>query len=140
MLDPAEHGVFQGIFGMIFTVLIAVEFNHSLVSVLERRNGVVQVRTVLLIALLAVVRKFIVLEVQDVPPLTLIGLALTTLALGGVYRLVRDHDRRTAAPRETASEERCLAFAQNHRAQEHCHPRFSRDRASSKPGPYAPRP
>ena len=34
---------------------------------------------VLLIALLAVVRKFIVLEVPDVQPLTLIGLALTTL-------------------------------------------------------------
>ena len=81
----------------ILTVLIAVEFNHSLVSVLERRNGVVQVRTVLLIALLAVVRKFIVLEVQDVQPLTLIGLAFTALSLGGVYWLVRDQDRREAA-------------------------------------------
>jgi uncharacterized membrane protein (DUF373 family) len=72
--------------------------------VLERRNGVVQVRTVLLIALLAVVRKFIVLEVQDVPPLTLIGLALTTLALGGVYWLVRNPDQRHAAQRNDTAE------------------------------------
>jgi len=97
LADPLDHTAFQIIFGMILTVLIAVEFNHSLVSVLERRDGVVQVRTVLLIALLAVVRKFIVLEVQDVQPLTLIGLAFTALSLGGVYWLVRDQDRREAA-------------------------------------------
>ena len=46
---------------------------------LSEYPGVVQVRMVLLSALLAVVRKFIVLEVPDVQPLTLIGLALTTL-------------------------------------------------------------
>jgi uncharacterized membrane protein (DUF373 family) len=104
LADPLDHAAFQTIFGMILTVLIAVEFNHSLVSVLERRDGVVQVRTVLLIALLAVVRKFIVLEVQDVQPLTLIGLALTTLALGGVYWLVRDQDRRTNAQSQAEAE------------------------------------
>jgi uncharacterized membrane protein (DUF373 family) len=104
LADPLDHTAFQIIFGMILTVLIAVEFNHSLVSVLERRDGVVQVRTVLLIALLAVVRKFIVLEVQDVQPLTLIGLALTTLALGGVYWLVRDQDRHIAVPSEPQDE------------------------------------
>ena len=104
LADPLEHSAFQTIFGLILTVLIAVEFNHSLVSVLERRDGVVQVRTVLLIALLAVVRKFIVLEVQDVQPLTLIGLALTTLALGGVYWLVRDQDQRHTAQRNDTAE------------------------------------
>jgi uncharacterized membrane protein (DUF373 family) len=104
LADPLDHTAFQTIFGMILTVLIAVEFNHSLVSVLERRDGVVQVRTVLLIALLALVRKFIVLEVQDVQPLTLIGLALTTLALGGVYWLVRDQDRRITVPSEPQDE------------------------------------
>ena len=104
LADPLDHAAFQAIFGLILTVLIAVEFNHSLVSVLERRDGVVQVRTVLLIALLAVVRKFIVLEVQDVQPLTLIGLALTTLALGGVYWLVRDQDQRHTAQRNDTAE------------------------------------
>ena len=108
LADPLDHTAFQTIFGLILTVLIAVEFNHSLVSVLERRDGVVQVRTVLLIALLAVVRKFIVLEVPDVQPLTLIGLALTALSLGGVYWLVRDQDRRDAAQTSGQAEERDL--------------------------------
>src|SRR5215203_3426456 len=70
VLDPAEHGVFQAIFGMIFTVLITLEFNHSILGVLERQESIVQVKTVVLIAL---------------------------LALGGVYWFVRDQDRNEAA-------------------------------------------
>ena len=97
MLDPAEHGVFQAIFGMIFTVLIALEFNHSILSVLERKNSIVQVRTVVLIALLALVRKFVILDATKVAPLTLIGLAGSVLALGAVYWMVRDQDRKNAA-------------------------------------------
>ena len=38
---------------------MALEFNHSILSVLERRHGIVQVRTVVLIALSALVRKFV---------------------------------------------------------------------------------
>ena len=33
--------MFQAIFGMIFTVLIALEFNHSILSVLERKESIV---------------------------------------------------------------------------------------------------
>jgi uncharacterized membrane protein (DUF373 family) len=62
--------------------------------VLERRHGVVQVRTVVLIALLALVRKFIVLDAAHVEPVTLVGLAAAVLALGAVHWLVRDQDRR----------------------------------------------
>ncbi len=76
------------------TVLIALEFNHSMLGVLERRHGVVQVRTVVLIALLAVVRKFIVVDAAQVMPVTIMGLAASALALGGVYWLVREQDSR----------------------------------------------
>lgn len=96
LVDPSQTGIFQDIFGMILTVLIAVEFNHSLVSTLESRKQVVQLRAVLLIALLAMVRKFIILDIHEVQPLTLIGLALSAMALGGVYWLVRDQDTRDA--------------------------------------------
>src|SRR5690348_16512608 len=61
-IDPANQDVFQAIFGMIMTVLIALEFKNSLVGVLERRHGIVQLKTVVLIALLALVRKFIIIE------------------------------------------------------------------------------
>lgn len=100
LLDPAEHSVFQAIFGMIFTVLIALEFNHSIIGVLHRKETVVQVRTVVLIALLALVRKFIILDASKAEPLTIIGLAAAVLALGGVYWLVRDQDRRYVARQE----------------------------------------
>ena len=56
-MNPLNQEVFQSVFGMIMTVLIALEFNHSILAVLERHDNIVQVRTVILIALLALVRK-----------------------------------------------------------------------------------
>lgn len=97
VVDPAEPAVFQAIFGMIVTVLIALEFNHTLLGVLERRHSIVQVRTVVLIALLAIARKFLILDLKEAEHTTLLGLAGAALALGGVYWLVGDQDRRDAA-------------------------------------------
>ena len=58
-LNPLNHEVFQSIFGSIFTVLIAMEFKHSIIKTTMRRDSIVQVRTVVLIALLAMSRKFV---------------------------------------------------------------------------------
>lgn len=102
LLDPAETGVFQAVFGMIFTVLIALEFNHSIIGVLHRKESIVQVRTVVLIALLALVRKFIILDASKTEPLTIIGLAAAILALGSVHWLVRDQDRKDVAEKDQA--------------------------------------
>src|SRR5690349_3370770 len=84
LADPAEQQVFQAVFGMVMTVLIALEFNHSILGVLERKHGAIQVRTVVLIALLALVRKFIILDAPHAEPLTVAGLAAAILALGVV--------------------------------------------------------
>jgi uncharacterized membrane protein (DUF373 family) len=92
--DPSDYAVFQTIFGMIFTVIIALEFKRSLVVMAERRDSVVQVRAVVLIALLAVVRKLLILDLSATDALHLFALAASTLALGGVYWLVRYGDRR----------------------------------------------
>jgi len=54
----------------------------------------VQARTVVLIALLAVVRKFIIFDIAEAPPSTMLGLAAATLALGAVYWLIRDQYER----------------------------------------------
>jgi uncharacterized membrane protein (DUF373 family) len=93
-IDPANQGTFQTVFGMIMTVLIALEFKHSVLIILKRHQNIVQARTVVLIALLAVVRKFIILDLAEAPPLTMLGLAAATLALGSVYWLIRDQDER----------------------------------------------
>lgn len=92
--DPTDHVVFQSVFGMIFTVIIALEFKRSLLLVAQRTETVVQVRTVILIAILAIVRKFIILDLTATSALQLLALAAAILALGGVYWMVRQQDRR----------------------------------------------
>jgi uncharacterized membrane protein (DUF373 family) len=96
LVDPTQQEFFQTVFGMVMTVLIALEFNHSIVSVLERRHGIVQVRTVVLVALLALVRKFILIDITQETPVAMLGLAASVLALGAVYWLVREQDQREA--------------------------------------------
>lgn len=95
--DPTDYAVFQSVFGMIFTVIIALEFKRSLLVLAERRDGIVQVRTVILIALLAVVRKLIILDLSTTDAFHLLALAAAILALGAVYWLVRDQDRHREA-------------------------------------------
>lgn len=95
-LDPQDHEVFQSLFGMIMTLLIAMEFRHSIVRVALRRDSIIQVKTVLLIALLALSRKFIVLDVHTTSSPTIAALAGATLALGIVYWLLRERDDRLA--------------------------------------------
>lgn len=94
--DPTDYAVFQSVFGMIFTVIIALEFKRSLLVLAERRESIVQVRAVILIALLAVVRKLIILDLKHTEAFQLLALAASILALGGVYWLVRDRDQRDA--------------------------------------------
>lgn len=92
--DPTDYAVFQAVFGMIFTVVIALEFKRSLLVVAERRKSIVQVRTVILLAMLAIVRKLIILDLKTTDALQLFALSAAILALGCVHWLVREQDRR----------------------------------------------
>ena len=93
MLDPLDHQVFQVIFGQILTVLIALEFKHSIIKVVAAGRSIIQVRTVLLIALLALSRKLIILDLNAFSANTIFSLAAVLLALGVTYWLVRDQDK-----------------------------------------------
>jgi uncharacterized membrane protein (DUF373 family) len=99
VLDPLEPEVFQLVFGEVLTVLIALEFNHTLQFVVARHQSIIQTKVVLLIALLAVARKFIVLDFNKTTVGELVGLAAITLSLGIVYWLMRERDDRTASPK-----------------------------------------
>jgi uncharacterized membrane protein (DUF373 family) len=94
LLAPIDGVIFQEIFAMVMTVLIALEFNHTILSILQRKASVVQLRTVILIAILAMARKFIILDIKAAEPLVVIGLAIAALALGCVYWLVGSRDGR----------------------------------------------
>ncbi|WP_263377441.1 phosphate-starvation-inducible PsiE family protein [Granulicella paludicola] len=92
LLDPRDAQVFQAIFGMVLTVLIAMEFKHSLLIVLHQQRDIVQIRSVVLIALLALVRKFIILDIYQTQPAVVFALAASALSLGIVFWLVRNQD------------------------------------------------
>jgi len=91
-LNPLDHGVFQQVFGGIMTLLIALEFNHTLRYVAPGARGIIQARIVILIALLALSRKIIVADLFEIPPAALLGLAALALSLGVTYWLVRDKE------------------------------------------------
>ena len=76
-----EHAVVLVLVGLIAVVVIAAVWS-------------LQVRAVILIAMLAIVRKLIILDIGPANTGELFGLAAAILALGAVYWLVRDQDRR----------------------------------------------
>ncbi|HEV8260684.1 MAG TPA: phosphate-starvation-inducible PsiE family protein [Burkholderiales bacterium] len=68
LLDPLDHRMFQALFGQIMIPLIA---------------------------LLAISRKFIILEPNQYSGQTILGLAAVVIALGVTYWLIRDRDSKT---------------------------------------------
>jgi uncharacterized membrane protein (DUF373 family) len=95
-LTPLSHETFQLVFGMIMTLLIALEFKHSIIKVVIRQDSIIQVKTVVLIALIALARKFVILDV-DTGPATIAALAGALLTLGIVYWLLRERDDHASA-------------------------------------------
>jgi uncharacterized membrane protein (DUF373 family) len=87
-----DHAVFQNLFGMIMTLLIAMEFKHSIIRVALRQDSIIQVKTVVLIALIALSRKFVILDAATTEATKIFALAVALLALGGVYWLLRERD------------------------------------------------
>jgi uncharacterized membrane protein (DUF373 family) len=97
-LNPLEHEVFQSVFGEILTVLIALEFNHTLQYVIARERGIIQAKVVILIAALALVRKIIVTDLSAASAESVAALAALLLALGATYWLMRERDDTNARP------------------------------------------
>jgi uncharacterized membrane protein (DUF373 family) len=105
-LNPLEHEVFQRVFGEIMTLLIALEFNHTLQYVVSGERGIIHTKMVILIALLALARKVIIVDLFAAAPAGLAALAALTLALGVTYWLMRerdDRDRVNPAPDASAA-------------------------------------
>jgi uncharacterized membrane protein (DUF373 family) len=83
-----DKELLQDIFGSILTVLILLEFNHSIGVALARRSGIIQARIVVLIAILVVARKFILIDFTTARVELLAGLSGVALALGVLYWLI----------------------------------------------------
>jgi uncharacterized membrane protein (DUF373 family) len=82
------------IFGFFMMVLIGLELIETIKVYLVRE--MVHVEVILLVAIIAIARKVIVLDVKTLPPLTLAGIAAIVLALSvGYYVLKRALGHRT---------------------------------------------
>lgn len=81
------------IFGYFLLVLIGVELLETLKAYV--RKDVIHVRVVLEVALIAMARKVIIEEPNNVPSLTLFGIAALILALGVAFYFERQAKRET---------------------------------------------
>jgi uncharacterized membrane protein (DUF373 family) len=73
------------IFGFFLLILIGVELLETIKAYLSEH--VVHVEIVLEVALVAIARKVIILDVKELPSLTLIGIAAVIVALAAAYYL-----------------------------------------------------
>jgi uncharacterized membrane protein (DUF373 family) len=87
------------IFGYFLLVLIGVELLETLKAYVKK--NVIHVRVVLEVALIAMARKVIVEEPNNVPSLTLFGIAALILALGIAFYFERQAQRVQPPLKET---------------------------------------
>ena len=102
--SPANAEVFRDLFAMFFTVLIALEFKRSFLLVSVREESVVRVRSIILIGMLATVRRFIVLDIHQSDVFATMAVSAAMLSLGVVYWLVRDQEMKILRHRREGGE------------------------------------
>ena len=75
------------VFGLFLLVLIGIELLDTLMTYV--RDRVIRAEVVLLVAMIALVRKIITIEVTEVASSSLVGIASIVFALGVTYYLLR---------------------------------------------------
>ena len=75
------------IFGFFLLIVIGIELLETIKAYFEEH--VIHAELVLEVAIIAIVRKVIILDVKELPSLTLIGIATIIAALAGAYYLFR---------------------------------------------------
>lgn len=88
--DPQflDREALKDVFGAILTILILIEFNHSIAMALTKKSGVLQARYVVLIAVLVIARKVILLDFAATSFETLVGIAGIAVGFGLLYWLI----------------------------------------------------
>jgi uncharacterized membrane protein (DUF373 family) len=75
------------IFGLFLLILIGIELVETIKTYLSER--VIRVEVVIIVALIAISRKVIILDVKELSSLTLIGIAAIIIALSAGYYLLK---------------------------------------------------
>jgi uncharacterized membrane protein (DUF373 family) len=84
---------FSVVFGSIMSLLIALEFNHTIFNSIQHKGKIVRVKTVVLIAILVIAREFILLDTKTMHGITLFAYAFSVLCLGVVYYILDERER-----------------------------------------------
>ena len=82
------YTTFQTLFDRLLAAIIALELARSVLLLVEGHRGLVQVRIILVIGLLAVVRKLILIELEAADATLVLALAAAILALAASLALV----------------------------------------------------
>ena len=85
----------RDVFGSILTILILIEFNHSIALALSTHAGILQARPIVLITILVIARKVILLDFTTATFEQLVGIGAIALAFGLLFWLI---NARTAGP------------------------------------------
>lgn len=94
-----DYAVFQTLFDRLLAAVIALELAHSVHLMVTGQRGFVQVRAVLVIGILAIVRKLILVDLDATSGIFLMGLAAAVVALGGTFALLNWIEDRTRIDR-----------------------------------------
>jgi uncharacterized membrane protein (DUF373 family) len=78
----------RDVFGSILTILILIEFNHSIALAISSRAGILQARPIVLITILVIARKVILLDFAAATFDQMLGIAAVALAFGLLFWLI----------------------------------------------------
>jgi len=86
------------IFGVFLLVLIGIELLETLKAYVRERE--IRAEVIILVAMIALARKIVTLDVKAVPSVSLLGIAAIIVALAIAYYIIRQtHSRATRSPR-----------------------------------------
>jgi len=108
LFDQFGHGLafleiesLRDVFGSILTILILIEFNHSIAVAISKKSGILQARPIVLITILVIARKVILLDFNTATFEQLIAISGMAVAFGLLYWLMSA--RSSARPLESKS-------------------------------------
>jgi len=95
LFDQFGHGLaflesesLRDVFGLILTILILIEFNHSIALALSKKSGILQARPIVLITILVIARKVILLDFNTATFEQLVAISGMAVAFGLLYWLI----------------------------------------------------
>jgi uncharacterized membrane protein (DUF373 family) len=86
--DFMEKELLQDTFGSVLTVLILLEFTHSVYTSIKNRSVIIEARAIVLIAIIVVARKLILVDFKSATLEQVASYGGIALALGILYWLL----------------------------------------------------